>query len=221
MKKYKDIAGDGGSNIVGQVEVQQAKSRATSPPCARSWPLSPARAARKVVRHRGPRLRVRSGAPGRCHRRRPQRPHDGEDARRPRPASQVRRGGRRAAPGFARSESNVHGSPVVLGRDAAHVGGDDTGRGAHWRGTMEANALREFLVTRDIGNVRSPPKPSSRRRRSRIGRPSSSRPCGGTVPELWTSDRSTVRGPGSRRRDRGRVEAPVSRSDRDESQSPR
>ena len=25
MKKYKDIAGDGGSNIVGQVEAQQAK----------------------------------------------------------------------------------------------------------------------------------------------------------------------------------------------------
>ena len=28
MKKYKDIAGDGGSNIVGQVEAQHAKLKA-------------------------------------------------------------------------------------------------------------------------------------------------------------------------------------------------
>jgi ATP-binding protein involved in chromosome partitioning len=148
MKKYKDIAGDGGSNIVGQVEAQQAKLQAN---------LAGVRAIVAVVSGKGGVGKSSVTAGLACAF-----ALDGArvgvldaDLNGPTMAKMLGVRGQRlvlAAGGVEPPRTTlgvkVMSMDLLLPSDAAPLVWDATTQAeAHtWRGTMEANALREFLA---------------------------------------------------------------------------
>ncbi len=147
-KRYRDIAGDGGSNIVGQVEAQQARLRAR---------LAGVRALVAVVSGKGGvgKSSVTANLAAACT-------LDGwrvgvldADLNGPSMAKMLGVRGQKLVvrDGAVEPPRNALGVAVMsmdllLPSDAAPLRWDATTQDeAHtWRGTMEANALREFLA---------------------------------------------------------------------------
>ncbi len=155
MKKYKDIAGDGGSDIVGQVEAQQARLRArlagvraivavvsgkggvgkssVTAGLACAWALGGARVGVLDADLNGPSMAKILGVRGR--------------------RLAFAAGG--VEPPQAALGVKVMSMDLLLPSDAAPLTWDAaTQDEAHtWRGTMEANALREFLADTNWGGL--------------------------------------------------------------------
>ena len=158
-KRYRDIAGDGGSNIVGQVQAQQARLRAR---------LAGVRSIVAVVSGKGGvgKSSVTANLAA-CF------ALDGwrvgvldADLNGPTMAKMLGvRGGKLVVrDGAVEPPRNALGVKVMsmdllLPSDAAPLTWDaPTQDEAHtWRGTMEANALREFLADTDWGELDLPP----------------------------------------------------------------
>src|SRR5438094_180736 len=154
-KRYRDIAGDGGSNIVGQVEAQQARLRAR---------LTGVRALVAVVSGKGGvgKSSITANLAAACA-------LDGwrvgvldADLNGPSMAKMLGvRGGKLVVrDGAVEPPRNALGVKVMsmdllLPSDAAPLTWDaPTQDEAHtWRGTMEANALREFLADTAWGEL--------------------------------------------------------------------
>ena len=154
-KRYRDIAGDGGSNIVAQVEAQQARLRAR---------LAGVRAVVAVVSGKGgvgkssmtANLAASFALEGR------QVGVLDADLNGPTMAKMLGVRGTRlvvrdgaVAPPRNASGIKVMSMDLLLPSDAAPLTWDaPTQDEAHtWRGTMEANALREFLADTDWGSL--------------------------------------------------------------------
>ncbi|MBM4439921.1 MAG: P-loop NTPase [Candidatus Rokubacteria bacterium] len=153
MKRYRDIAGDGGSNIVGQVQAQQARLRdrladiravvavvsgkggvgksSVTANLAAAFAHEGARVGVLDADLNGPSMAKMLGVRG---------------------AKLVVEGGAVAPPRNALGVK-VMSMDLLLPDDAAPLTWDaPTQDEAHtWRGTMEANALREFLADTDWG----------------------------------------------------------------------
>ena len=153
MKRYRDIAGDGGSNIVGQVEAQQARLTTR---------LRDVRAIVAVVSGKGGvgKSSVTANLAAACA-------HAGDrvgvldaDLNGPTMAKMLGVRGRtlEVGPGGVEPPAGALGIRVMsmdllLADDATPLTWDAPSQAeAHtWRGTMEANALREFLADTDWG----------------------------------------------------------------------
>lgn len=155
MKKYKEIAGDGGSNIVGQVEAQQARLRARlagvraivavvsgkggvgksslTAGLACAWALDGARVGVLDADLNGPSMAKILGVRGQ--------------------RLAFAAGG--VEPPKTALGVKVMSMDLLLPSDAAPLAWDAaTQDEAHtWRGTMEANALREFLADTNWGDL--------------------------------------------------------------------
>ena len=168
MKRYRDIAGDGGSNIVGQVEAQQARLRAAAAPTcgaivavvsgkggvgkssitanlAGAFALDGARVGVLDADLNGPSMATMLGVRGRT--------------------LLVGAGG--VEPPAGALGIQVMSMDLLLAGDATPLTWDaPTQAEAHtWRGTMEANALREFLADTDVGRARrAAARPAARHR---------------------------------------------------------
>ena len=153
MKRYRDIAGDGGSNIVGQVEAQQARLRAR---------LSGVRAILAVVSGKGGvgKSSVTANLAASFAMEGWQVGVFDADLNGPTMAKMLGVRGARLVvqDGAVAPPRNAQGVKVMsmdllLPSDAAPLSWDaPTQEEAHtWRGTMEANALREFLSDTDWG----------------------------------------------------------------------
>src|SRR5437588_5740375 len=155
MKKYKDIVGDGGSNIVGQVEAQQMRLRerlagvravvavvsgkggvgksSVTAGLACAWALGGARVGVLDADLNGPTMAKMLGVRGQ------RLPFTANGVEPPRTTLGVK----------------VMSMDLLLPSDAAPLTWDAaTQDEAHtWRGTMEANALREFLADTNWGEL--------------------------------------------------------------------
>ena len=155
MKKYKDIVGDGGSNIVGQVEAQQVRLRerlagvravvavvsgkggvgksSVTAGLACAWALGGARVGVLDADLNGPTMAKMLGVRGQ------RLPFTADGVEPPRTTLGVK----------------VMSMDLLLPSDAAPLTWDAaTQDEAHtWRGTMEANALREFLADTSWGEL--------------------------------------------------------------------
>ena len=148
MKKYRDIAGDGGSNIVGQVEAQQARLLAR---------LQDVRAIVAVVSGKGGvgKSSVTANLAGAFALRGARVGVLDADLNGPTMAKMLGVRGRTLVVGAGGVEPpvsalgiRVMSMDLLLADDATPLTWDAPSQAeAHtWRGTMEANALREFLA---------------------------------------------------------------------------
>jgi ATP-binding protein involved in chromosome partitioning len=155
VKKYKDIAGDGGSNIVGQVEVQQAKLHAN---------LAAVRALVAVVSGKGGvgKSSITAGLACAFALAGARVGVLDADLNGPTMAKVLGVRGQRLAfveggiePPRTTLGVKVMSMDLLLPSDATPLAWDAaTQAEAHtWRGTMEANALREFLADTKWGEL--------------------------------------------------------------------